>query len=143
MIEGAVREASTWPTSIRDRVTFCVGGCTKPLDLGDRPFDLVCGAWLLNYDATAGKQLGMWRNIFANLRPGGQFIGVTPNVHMDNVKQPIDDRYGYAVVPVEKVEDGWKCRLTTYTQPENVESETHNLSKKEYEASAAEAGLIG
>ena len=62
---------------------------------------------------------------------------------MDNVKQPIDDRYGYAVVPVEKVEDGWKCRLTTYTQPENVESETHNLSKKEYEASAAEAGLIG
>ena len=97
MIEGAVRCASAWPTSIRDRVTFCVGDCTKPLDLGDRPFDLVFDAWLLKYAATAGEQPGMWRNIFPNLRPGGQFIGVTPNVHMDAVKQPIDDRHGYAV----------------------------------------------
>ena len=62
---------------------------------------------------------------------------------MDNVKQPIDDRYGYAVVPVEKVEDGWKCRLTAYTQPENTESEIYHLSKEMYEKNTAEAGLVG
>lgn len=146
MIEEAFREASTsWPAEQRDRVTFRVGDCTKPLlDLeSDGPFDLVFGAWLLNYAATATEQLGMWRNIHANLRPGGLFIGVTPNVHMDPVEQPIDDRYGYAVVPMEKVEDGWKCRLTAYTQPENVEFEMYHLSKQVYERTAAEAGLEG
>ena len=54
MIEGAVREASTsWPAGIRDRVNFRVGDCIKPLDLEDGPFDIVFGAWLLNYAATA------------------------------------------------------------------------------------------
>ena len=145
MIEEAVREASTsWPPSIRDRVTFRAGDCTKPLDLErEGSFDLVFGAWLLNYAATAAEQLGMWRNIHANLRPGGCFVGVTPNVHMNPVQQSIDDRYGYAVVPVEKVKDGWKCRLTAYTQPENVEFEMYHLSKEVYERNAAEAGLVG
>lgn len=145
MIEGAVREASTsWPIGIRDRVIFRVGDCTKPLlELeSEGPFDLVFGAWLLNYAATAAEQLGMWRNIHANLRPGGRFIGVTPNVRMDPMEQPIDDRYGYAVVPVEKVEDGWKCRLTAYTQPDNVEFEMYHLSKEVYEKNAVEAGLV-
>lgn len=100
MIEEATREASSsWPASIRDRVALRVGDCTKPLiDLeSEGPFDLVFGAWLLNYASTAAEQLGMWRNIYANLRPGGLFIGVTPNVHMDPEKQPVDDRYGYAL----------------------------------------------
>jgi hypothetical protein len=103
-----------------NRGTFRVGGCTTPLNLESGPFNLVFGAWLLNYAATAEEQLEMWRNIHGNLRPGGRFIGITPNVHMNPVDQPIDDRYGYAVVPVQKVEDGYKCRLTAYTQPENV-----------------------
>ncbi|GAB7327522.1 hypothetical protein MBLNU13_g11388t1 [Cladosporium sp. NU13] len=145
MIEEAAREASaSWPASIRDRATFRVGDCTKPLDLErEGPFDLVFGAWLLNYAATETEQVGMWGNIFANLRHGGRFVGVTPNVHMDPVARPIDDRYGYAVVPVRKVEDGWKCRLTAYTQPENVEFEMYHLSKEVYERTAAEAGLVG
>ena len=144
MIEEATREASTsWPASIRDRVTFPVGDCTEPLDLENEPFDIVVGAWLLNYASTAAEQLGMWRNIYANLRPGGRFIGVTPNVHMDFAEQPIDDRYGYAVVPVEKVEDGWKCRLKAHTLPERVEFKMCHLSKEVYEQSAAEAWLVG
>lgn len=74
MIEEAAREASTWPASIRDKVTFRVGDCTKPLDIeSEGSFDLVFGAWLLNYAATAEEQLGMWRTISANLRPGGLF----------------------------------------------------------------------
>ena len=144
MIEEAAREASTsWPTSIKDKATFRVGDCTKPLDLEDEPFDIVLGAWLLNYASTVAEQLAMWRNIHANLRPGGIFIGITPNVHMDPIKQPVDDRYGYAVVPVERVEDGWKCRLTAHTVPEKVEFEMFHLSKGVYERGAAEAGLVG
>jgi SAM-dependent methyltransferase len=145
MVAGAAREVSTWSPSIRDKAQFRVGDCTESLlDLeSEEPFDLVFGAWLLNYAATASEQLGMWRNIHANLRPGGRFIGVTPNVNMDPVEQPIDDRYGYAVVPVKKVEDGYKCRLTAYTQPEKVEFEMYHLSKQVYEQSAAEAGLLG
>ena len=145
MIEEAAREASTSrPARIKEKekVTFRVGDCTKPLLLEVGPFDLVFGAWLLNYAATAPEQLGMWRNIHANPRPGGRFIGVTPNVDMDTVDQPIDDRYGYAVVPVQKVEDGYKCRLTAYTQPETVSFDMYHLSKEVYEQSAAEAGLV-
>jgi hypothetical protein len=85
----------------------------------------------------------MWHNIYANLRPGGRFIGITPNVHMNIVDHPIDDRYGYAVVPVQEAEDGHRCRLTAYTQPENVSFEMYHLSKKVYEQGAADAGLDG
>jgi len=84
----------------------------------------------------------MWRNIHDNLRPGGRFIGITPNVHMNPADQPIDDRYGYAVVPMQKVEDGYKCRLTASTGPEVVSFEMYHLSKQVYEQSAAEVGLV-
>jgi SAM-dependent methyltransferase len=142
MIQEAAREASSWPADFNNKVTFQVGDCSKPLALEGRPFDLVFGAWLLNYAATSAEQLGMWRNIYANLRPGGRFIGITPNVHMNIVDHPIDDRYGYAVVAVQEVEDGHKCRLTAYTQPENVSFEMYHLSKKVYEQGAADAGLV-
>ena len=49
----------------------------------------------------------------------------------------------YAVVPMEKIEHGWKCRLTAYTQPENVEFEMYHLSNEVYEKNTAEAGLVG
>jgi hypothetical protein len=61
---------------------------------------------------------------------------------MNIVDHPIDDRYGYAVVAVQEVEDGHKCRLTAYTQPENVSFEMYHLSKKVYEQGAADAGLV-
>jgi SAM-dependent methyltransferase len=143
MVEGAAHEAATsWPPCIGDRVLFRVGDCTKPLNLGNEPFDLVFGAWLLNYAATAEDQVGMWRNIHDNLRPGGRFIGITPNVHMNPVDQPIDSRYGYAVVAVQKAEDGYKCRLTASTEPETMSFEMYHLSKQVYEQSAVEAGLV-
>lgn len=81
MIEQAGREASAWPASIRDKVSFRVGDCTEPLNLkSEGPFDIVFGAWLLNYTSTDVEQLGMWRNIYTNLHPGGIFVDVTPNV---------------------------------------------------------------
>lgn len=143
MIEEAARAASsTWPADLSNKATFQISDCTKPLSLEGRPFDLVFGAWLLNYAATSTEQLGMWRNIHANLRPGGRFIGITPNVHMSIKDHPIDERYGCAVVPVQEVEDGYKCRLTAYTQPETVSFEMYHLSKKVYEQGAADAGLV-
>lgn len=143
MVKEATRDAATsWPANIKDKVTFQVGDCTKPLNLHGGDFDSVFGAWLLNYAATAAEQLGMWRNICASLRPGGRFIGITPNVHMSIMDEAVDDRYGYAVVPVQKVEDGYKCRLTAYTQPQTVSFEMYHLSKQVYERNAAEAGLV-
>lgn len=143
MIEEAARAASsTWTTDISNKVSFQVRDCTKPLSLEGQHFDLVFGAWLLNYAATSTEQLGMWRNIYASLRPGGRFIGITPNVDMSIKDQPIDDRYGYAVIAVQEVEEGYKCRLTAYTQPETVSFEVYHLSKKVYEQGAADAGLL-
>jgi SAM-dependent methyltransferase len=142
MIKEATQEANNWSADLNNKATFQVGDCSKPLDLRGEPFDLVFGAWLLNYAATSAEQLGMWRNICANLRLGGRFIGITPNVHMNIKDHPIDDCYGYAVVPVQEVKDGYKCRLTAYTQPEPVSFEMYYLSKEVYEQGAADAGLV-
>lgn len=144
MIKDAIKDVSTsWPDSIKDKVSFEVGDCAKPLSLPGGQFDIVFGAWLLNYASTSSEQLAMWQNIHANLRPGGRFIGVIPNVHMSLGDHPVDDRYGYAITPLRKVEDGYECRLTAYTQPEDVTFDIHHLSKEVYERCAAEAGLVG
>lgn len=143
MIKDAIRDASTtWPDHIKDRVSFQVGDCTTPLSLPGRPFDVAFAAWLLNHAPTSSEQLSMWQNISADLRPGGRFIGVTPNVHMNLGDHPVDARYGYAITPLRKVEDGYECRLTAYTQPNNVTFDMYHLSKEVYERCAAEAGLV-
>ena len=90
MVEQATLDSqNSWPAEIRDKATFHVGDCTKPLsipksndtDAGDGLYDLVFGAWLLNYAATPTELHAMWLNIHSRLRPGtGRFIGIAPNV---------------------------------------------------------------
>lgn len=136
---------ATLPAELRDRATFLVADCTQPLALEElkEPFDLALGAWLLNYAATAAEQLGMWRNIYSSLLPGGRFVGVAPNVHLDLAMHPVQARYGYSVEALEAVEDGWKCRLTAHTEPEEVSFEMWHLRREVYERCAEEAGMVG
>ena len=76
MVEQATLDSQTsWPAEIRDKATFHVGDCTKPLSIpksnntnggeggDDGLYDLVFGAWLLNYAATPTELHAMWLNI--------------------------------------------------------------------------------
>ena len=64
------------------------------------------------------------------------------NVHKP-YDEPNDDRYGLVVDPIAVVKDGWKCRLTAHTQPENIVFDMYHLSKEVHEGGAKEAGLVG
>lgn len=69
-----------------NRLTFQVGDCTQPLELPLTPaqhFDIVLGAWLLNYASSAAEMTEMFANVTAHLRPGGRFVGITPHPAKD------------------------------------------------------------
>ncbi len=121
-------------------VTYEVGDCSKPSVVVGGPFDVVFAGWLLNYAPDYETMVGMWRNIYINLKPGGRFVSITPNTHCP-MYEPIDDYYGVAVWPVEQVGEGWKCHLKAYTEPEPVEFNMYHFLHGFYERAAAEAGM--
>lgn len=137
MISGA-QEASLH----EPRLKYKVADCSKPLAWNQEmegDFDLVFAAWFLNYASSRSSMLQMWQNIHDSLRPGGRFVGIVPNVEM-SMAEPLLDHYGSDVVPVERVEEGWKCRLTAHTEPPVV-FEIYHLDKKVYEGCAEKAGM--
>ncbi|EXJ93512.1 hypothetical protein A1O1_01904 [Capronia coronata CBS 617.96] len=90
----------TRPTTRRNRLSFHVGDCTQPLRLpsslrsseaeigssskpkaessSEPQFDIILGAWLLNYASIAAEMTSMFANIARHLKPGGHFVGITP-----------------------------------------------------------------
>ncbi|MCJ1281466.1 hypothetical protein MMC26_000786 [Xylographa opegraphella] len=130
-------------------IEYHVGDCTAPdllqtLGIGrERQFDLVHGAWLLNYAATEDELTRMWRNIASNLKPGGRFVGIIPNLDVDfSDEKPFDDpKYGVTTKPIEKVPHGNRVRVTAHTAG-RVEFENYILNGDHvYERSAAAAGM--
>lgn len=129
------------PEDKQTKMSFFVGDCSKALRVDGGPFDLVFAAWLLNYAPDFNTMLSMWRVIHDNLKPGGRFVGVTPNTFCP-MFEPFDDSYGISVVPIEQIgERGWKCRLTAHIEPEPVQFDTYHFLHDFYERAAAEAGM--
>ena len=132
-----------------DRIEYRVGDCTTPgllrsLGIGDeRHFDLVHAAWLLNYAASEQELTAMWRNVASNLRPGGRFVGIIPNLDADfGFETPFDNpKYGTTTRAVAKVAHGYKVRVTAHTAS-RVEFECYILNEDcVYERCAAAAGM--
>jgi SAM-dependent methyltransferase len=164
MVEQATLDSQTsWPVAIRDKATFHVGDCTKPLSIpksnknnitntggsqgknddDDGLYDIVFGAWLLNYAASSAELRAMWLNIASHLRPRtGRFIGIAPNVFASPGTHPIDPRYGVSVRVINEVADGYRCLLTADTHPEEISFEVYHLGAKVYQETAREAGLV-
>jgi SAM-dependent methyltransferase len=137
MIEGA-REASKGDS----RFEFRVADCSKPLqawDEKDGPFDVIFAGYLLNYASGEEEMLASWRNIHANLKPGGRFVAITINVMM-SMENDIIDFYGFEIRNIGKVKEGWKCRLIADTDPP-VEFEFYHLNKEIYEKCTTSAGM--
>ncbi|KAL8752397.1 MAG: hypothetical protein Q9199_005776, partial [Rusavskia elegans] len=84
MIEQARSTGSspvgTTPASVltgNKKVDFMLADCTKPERYLGAPFDVVFGAWLLNYAPDRKGLVDMFRNISLNLREGGTFVSIT------------------------------------------------------------------
>ena len=147
--KGMIDTANAAATNL-DRLSFHIGDCSVPVRYTDGPFDMVFGAWLLNY-ASDGKELvGMFRNISMNLRSNGQFIGVAPpptnnpREHCERASAVQPAQYGGLVINITKdVEEGIATHLVAPVKSGTVEFDNYHLRKSLYEKSAREGGLEG
>lgn len=126
------------------------------------PFDIVTGAWLLNYAANLDEVTKMFRTISSNLIEGGKFVGVLP-YPAENVDAHVNKRvekqrlhpeaFVFLHNFVERLEtdEGWKldvvlngdCQNGRTKAEDAIRLETYMLRKSIYEEGARLGGLEG
>ena len=133
-----------------ENVRFEVGDCSKPQQYNGGPFDLVFGAWLLNYAPSGKDMANMFRNAAINLKDGGHFIAVTapptndPKAHTEAALAARPEQYGGITVTVRgDVEDGVATHVDAITKSAKVEFDTFDLRKDVHESAAREGGFKG
>ncbi|KAL8787326.1 MAG: hypothetical protein Q9195_007821 [Heterodermia aff. obscurata] len=143
-----IKAAKTDATS--EKVQFEVGDCFQPRIFGGGNFDLVVGAWLLNYASNKQTMTDMYRTIAMNLKAGGSFVGVTPPPTEDPksfIQKALQVRPvglgQVAVLPLEDVPNGLSTHLICMLPSGTVEFDAYHLEKAVYETSAKEGGLKG
>ncbi|KNG89762.1 methyltransferase [Aspergillus nomiae NRRL 13137] len=98
------------------RMEFHLADCSQPFNFGQ--FDVVLAPWLLNYARNEKELIGMWRNIYNSLKPGGKIIGMSPNLDLldDPSGFPPGPYFGQGFKVVGEIEDGGlEVRATLYT----------------------------
>ncbi|CAF9921186.1 MAG: hypothetical protein ALECFALPRED_001730 [Alectoria fallacina] len=151
MIEEA-RAASEVPSNGAN-ISFMVADCSKPVPYEGDPFDVVFGAWLLNYAPSGKDMVDMFRNVAVNLKDGGHFVAVTPPptqdpaafVEAERKARPIalGGSGGLFCNVTGVVEDGIAFHAHADTRHGEVDFDGYHLRKEVYEASAREGGLCG
>ncbi|KAL8740092.1 MAG: hypothetical protein Q9190_007171 [Brigantiaea leucoxantha] len=155
MIEEARRQsiaADGFSSRTGGIVDFVLADCTKPVSYAGGPFDLVFGAWLLNYAPDHAGLVEIFRNVSLNLKDGGHFVSVTlppasaPMVSVDTeftARPPPEGSGGLFYHLVRDVEDGIFIHVHGETEIGNVDFDCYYLRQSVYEAAAREAGLRG
>jgi len=102
-------------------------------------FDIVLGSFLLHYSRTKEELAVMCRNIYANVKDGGRFIGV--NDCPDNPLQ-LDKRYGITRTCEGPIKDGSIIKITLYKNDKPVcVFDNYHWMRKTYEDSFTTAGF--
>ncbi|KAL9635520.1 MAG: hypothetical protein Q9164_003401 [Protoblastenia rupestris] len=140
--------ASSTSTSI----DFTLADCSKPMSYAGGPFDLVFGAWLLNYAPDRAGLVDMFRNIALNLKDGGHFVSVTVPPAQDptaavnaelHARPPPEGSGGLVYRVIRDVEDGIFFHCHADTEVGDVDFDCYYLRKDIYEAAAREGGMKG
>lgn len=146
----AEAQRATDHAGLSTAATFLQADCGKPAAYQERPFQLVFGAWLLNYAAGTKELTELFRNISLNLEDGGYFVGVTPPPTQDPVAHyeaeiaARPDGSGLLkLAPTGSVEDGWAIHCHADTDVGTVDFDCYHLRKDVYEAAARAGGLQG
>ncbi|KAH8600082.1 S-adenosyl-L-methionine-dependent methyltransferase [Bisporella sp. PMI_857] len=133
-------------------VSFIQADCSTPAAYDGGPFDLVFGAWLLNYAADRDGLVRMFRNIILNLKDGGHFVSITvppssnpiDSLSAEANARPMPAGSGYLIYEhLRDVEDGIYFGVRGETPVGDLYFECYHLKKELYEASAREAGFKG
>lgn len=137
-------------TVTSENVQFEVSDCSKPKIYETGEYDLVLGAWLLNYAASKEEMTNMYQTAAVNLKSSGVFVGVTPHPSGDpeaHLQRTLDTRpvglNEVAVLPTYEIPDGVKTHFVAVLRSGNLEFDTYHLNKTVYETSAREGGLKG
>ncbi|KAL9079816.1 MAG: hypothetical protein Q9157_001325 [Trypethelium eluteriae] len=134
------------------RINFIEADCSKPMVFEGGPFDLVFGAWLLNYAASSRDMVDMYRNISLNLKEGGHFVAVTPPptddpasfVEEERRIRPLPFGSGGLIGSInEKVEEGVYCHCHSTTTAGDLDFDNYHLQKSAWEVAARNGGLHG
>ncbi|RPB19604.1 S-adenosyl-L-methionine-dependent methyltransferase [Terfezia boudieri ATCC MYA-4762] len=164
-----VDTARTQSTHLQNSITYFVADASLPafppketmagqtLPKGEL-FDVVTGIWCLNYASSSAHLKRFFTTISQNLKPGGSFIGVVPNIHTTDLK-PLNEVwieeltvergliYGYSiskVIPITEGEgagEGYSVHITAHVQPKPVEFDCYFLNGECFEKAALESGL--
>jgi SAM-dependent methyltransferase len=133
-------------------VSFVQADCSIPKAYDGGPFDLVFGAWLLNYAPDRAGLVNMFRNIAMNLKDGGHFVSVTvppssnpiESLNAEANARPMPEGSGYLTYShIKDVEDGICFRVHGDTPVGELDFECYHLKKELYVEAAREAGLNG
>lgn len=145
-------EARKLSTAYGDAISFGEADGSKLAKFDGGPFDLVFGAWFLNYASTKAEMVEFYRNILLNLESGGKFVGVTPPpssdpkefVAREQVLRPLPSASGglYTTV-LGDVEDGVRIHLHKDTTVGDLDFDCYHLRRDVWEAAAREAGFEG
>lgn len=151
MIEEA-RAASHIPSN-SSTIDFIVGDCSNPVPYEGGPFDVVFGAWLLNYAPSGDDMVEMFRNVALNLKDGGHFVAVTPPPTQDPAAFVEAERKarpsgsggsgGLFCSVTGAVKDGINLHVHAGTRLGDVDFDCYHLRKEVYETSAKQGGLCG
>lgn len=133
-------------------VDFLLADCSKPTPYTGGPFDLVFGAWLLNYAPDRAGLVDIFRNISLNLKDGGHFVSVTVPPTQDptasvnaefNARPPPEGSGGLVYSVIRDVEGGIYFHVHGDTEVGDVDFDCYHLRKDVYEAAAREGGMRG
>ncbi|KAL9615086.1 MAG: hypothetical protein Q9167_000509 [Letrouitia subvulpina] len=144
MVEAARKACSS------DKISFLVGDCSSPMEFEGGPFDIVLGAWFLNYAPDQRTMTSMFRNIALNLKEGGNFIGLVwpptdnPKRHLQKALAARPQRSGgLSVLPTQKVKNGVKAHLVADFGSATLEFDSYHLERSVYYTAAKAGGLEG
>lgn len=145
-----LEEARAMSPADGDRITFIEADCSTPTAFPGGPFDIVFGAWLLNYAPTRAAMADYYRNIALNLMPGGRYVGVTPpptdnpaeHYERESQLRPLPTASGGLFTTVTgQVKDGIITHLHSDTPSGDLDFDCYHLEKHVWEAAAKDAGF--
>lgn len=151
-ISSAMLDKATRGATDASKVKFIEQDCSKAQVIDDGQFDLVFGAWLLNYAETKEGLVEMLRLVEVNLKDGGVFVGVTmvptddPRafVKVERDVRPAPGGSGGLLLTVtEEVEDGVKVHVYADKETGEVNFDCWHLRKDVYEEAVRAGGLVG
>ncbi|KUI56464.1 Demethylmenaquinone methyltransferase [Cytospora mali] len=149
------KEIISQDTKYADKIKFKVGDALSlgKVD-GEEPFDIVIGAWLLNYASSLEEMTKMFESISANLKKGGVYIGITTSPVEDvdmAVKRWMEIQAEFPeIFPIRKdyyerlpSGQGWASEISNNSGGEKVTFKSYRLKKSVYEEAARKGGLRG